>query len=330
MTSAKRITTFALMIALMSVVPLTAGTVANLDQSVVKKDSVTLTVSIDKRAVQVADPVQLTLEVRAPQGTRVELPRLPEKLGDFEVQVGETIRDIPTRENPNDRLWVMKATLESIKTGIMQIPPIDVQFSTDKKTTTFETVRSEPLEIQIASVLEDRADPNKFRDIKDVVDVAVPENGSNMWLVWTGVGIGAVVAIALATAVLTRRRRAPTPAAWALAQIDDLEQLLSDDSADAQLTLSELINVVREFFEYEYNVPTLTRNSREFLNEAANTVRLGDIPHQRLASLVAVADDIKFARYGVSHQQVQRAFEDAKAFVLECEQHREALETEDA
>ncbi|TWU25863.1 hypothetical protein [Bythopirellula polymerisocia] len=326
----KRILPFALLVTLTSVTSLVARADSSLHRSQVRQGPVTLSVSVDKVVAQVVDPVQLVLEVTAPQGTHVEMPRLPEKLGDFEVRDSETLRDIPRAENANDRLWILKATLETIKTGSVEIPSLDVHFSTLENATVFETVQSQPIEIQITSVLEDRSDPTKFRDIKDVVDVAVPEESSNAWVVWTVAGVSIAAAVALAAVLLTRRNRGPTPAAWALAQIEDLQQLLSDSSADPELTYNELVNVVREFFEYEYNVPTLTRTSHEFLLEAAKTVQLGDTPRQRLASLMAVADDIKFACHGVDNQQLQQAFEDVKAFVLECEVHREALEREDA
>ena len=71
----------------------------------------------------------------------------------------------------------------------------------------------------VAPVLENRADPTKFRDIKETVDIAVPEVGSHKWIVWTAAGVGAVVVLAMATLAIVRRKRGPTPAEWALASI---------------------------------------------------------------------------------------------------------------
>lgn len=330
MITKRLIAPFALMAVLVSATTLVASTDPGLDSSVVKEGPVTLRASVNKQVAQVADPVQYVLEVLAPRKTRVELPKLPEKLGDFDISDTEMLRDIPSAENPDQRQWILRATLETIKTGSLDIPSLDVHFAVDENSTTFETVRSEPLQIQITSVLEDRADPTKFRDIKDAVDVAVPEESSRAWVAWTLGGTGAAAVIALATVLLASRKRGPTPAAWALDEINDLRQLLSDDSADVELTYNELVDVVREFFELQYNVPTLTRTSPEVLAEAAERVRLGEAPRQRLSSLMSVADEIKFACYGVDKQQMEQAFDDARDFVLECEQHREALERESA
>lgn len=323
-----RIAAFLLLAMLVATTCLAADTAADSPKSVVNQGPVTLSVSVDRQLAQVAYPMQLVVEVTAPQGTRVELPRLPEQLGDFDVRGQETLRDLPTAASSDNRLWVLKATLETLKTGQLQIPALEVHFATNQQATAFESIRSKPIEIQIASVLEDRPDPTKIRDIKDTVDLPVPEQGSSAWLSIALGGIAAGVAAAIAMMLLAKPRRGIAPAAWALEQIDDLEQLLADETADTQLIYNELVDVVREYFEFEYDVPTRTRTSAEFLTEAAHTVQLGETPRRRLASLVSIADDIKFACYGVGSSQIQQAFADARAFVEECQQHREALETE--
>ena len=46
------------------------------------------------------------------------------------------------------------------------------------------------------------------------------------------------------------------------------------DSADAEAAYNEVVDVLREYFELEFNVPTLSRTTREFLTEATNVVGL--------------------------------------------------------
>ncbi|QDU89713.1 hypothetical protein Pla175_31080 [Pirellulimonas nuda] len=299
-------------------------------QSVVRRGPVTLRVSVDKQAAQVAEPVRLELEVRAPRGTLVELPRLPERLGAFEVRGRRLLRDLPAEGDAQGRLWVLRATLETLETGPQQVPALDAQVATGEPGATFETIRSEPIAVQITSVLEDRADPTKFRDIKDAVDLAAPSEPSGRWLVWTLAGAGVAATLALTAVLLAKRRRGPSPSAWALGQIDDLRQLPADDRAGAEMIYDELIEVVREYFELEFGTPTRARTSAELLAAAAHGAELGQTPRRRLASLVSAADDVKFARGGVGGPQLLQAFEDASAFVLECERRRAAArETSD-
>jgi hypothetical protein len=289
-----------------------------------------LSVRVDKSVAQVADPIRLVLEVDAPRGTRVELPKLTDKLGDFNVRSSNETKDVPAADGADSRRWRLEASLETIKTGQLTIPPLEVHYATEANATTFETLHSKPIEVRITSVLENRADPTKFRDIKETVDVPVPELHSYAWVGWTAAGVGGAIVIALATLAVVRRKRGPSPAEWALAAIADLEQLAISNSADAEAAYNEVVDVVREFFELEFDVPTLSRTTREFLAEATRVVGLGVTAHERLASLASIADDIKFARLGVGKSQVRQALDQAKAFVGECEAHRRARKKEAA
>ncbi len=312
--------------AVMALVP----TLAFAAPSVVTDGPVTLSVSVDRETAQIAEPIRLTVEVDAPQGTRVQLPELPSQLGDFEVRGSESTRDLPTADGASTRRWMLDATLETIKTGEFKIPALDIHYATDAKATTFKTLHSKPIEVRITSVLENRADPTKFRDIKETVDVAVPELHSYAWVKWTAAGVGTAIVLALATLVIVKRRRGPSPAAWAIAAITDLEQLPIKNPAEAEAAYNEVVDVLREFFELEFNVPTLSRTTREFLGQATKVVGLPKTAHERLSALASIADEIKFARLGVGEPQVREATTQAKAFIDECESHRRALEKEAA
>ena len=298
--------------------------------STVADGPVKASVRVDRDSAQVAEPIRLVLEVEAPRGTHIELPQLAEKLGDFDVEASDRTRDVPATANGDSRRWSLTVTLETIKTGKLEIPALDVHYTTDKSASTYQTLATKPIAVDIKSVLENRADPTKFRDIKSTVDLAVPELHSNRWVAWTAAGVGGAVALALATLVVVKRKRGPSPAAWALAAIADLERLPIARSADAEAAYNEVVDVIREFFELEFNVPTMSRTTREFLTQAAKIVRLNQTAHDRLAALASIADEIKFARLGVGEGQVRQALEQAKAVIAECEAHRRAIEKEAA
>ncbi len=292
-------------------------------QSVATDGPVSVTTKTDKATARVAEPIHLILTVEAPRGTRIELPsQLESKLGDFEVRKSEPTNDVPSATHPDNREWALRLTLESIKTGELTIPPLEVHFTTDANSSTFKTLRTSPIPIHITSVLENRADPTRFRDIKQTVDVPVPATPSRGWIAWTIGGVGVAVAALFLLVVARRRRSGPSPAAWALAGIKELEQSDVSQAGGAESLFNEVVDVVREFFELEFSVPTMSRTAREFLAEASNEVGLPDVASKRLAWLASVADEIKFARLGVSEKHVRHAFAQAKAFIAECEEHR--------
>lgn len=314
--------------AIATLAPVTALAGSDVGRSTTTDGPVWLSVSVDRVDAQVADPIQLVVEVSAPRGTKVQLPQLPGELGEFDVHAIREMKDVPSGEDADTRRWILRATLETIKTGDRTIPALEVHYATDATAKTFKTLRSRPIAVRIASVLENRADPTKFRDIKDTVDLAVPAVHGRAWIGWTTAGVGAVALLALLTVAVVKRNRGPSPAAWALSQIADLERAPISDPAEAEAIYNELVDIVREYFELEFNVPTLTRTTREFLVQAAKSVGMEETARKRLALLASMADEIKFACRGVGEQQVCQAFESAKVFVHECEQHRLAIDKE--
>lgn len=299
-------------------------------ESTVNAGSVKATVRVDRDSVHVAEPVRLTLTVEAPQGTRVELPQLGKELGAFAASNVERTKDIPAGADGKLRQWSLSTVLDTIKTGAVEVPALEVHYTTDAKATTFETLATKPLSIEVKSVLENRADPTKFRDIAGTVDVAVPESHSYAWLGWTAAGVGGAAAIALAALAVAKRRRGPTAAAWALAAIEDLRKLPITTSEDAEAAYNEVVDVLREYVELGLGVPALAKTTREFLTDTTKLVQLASTSRERLASLAAIADEIKFARLGVGELQVRQALDQAEAFVQECEVAQRATAKEAA
>jgi BatD DUF11 like domain len=293
--------------------------------STVSDGPVKLSVKVDRAEARVADPVQLTLDVLAPKGTRIELPKLTQQLGDFDVRPREKYTDIPSGDNADVRRSTLKATLETIKTGEITIPPLDVQY-VPAGSTTYKTLSTKPIQVHITSVLENHADPTKFHDIKETVDVAVPELPSHQWIGWTAAGLGTMLAGALLVFVVKKRRRGPSPADWALGAITDLEQLPIENTDDAGAVVNEVVDIVREFFELQFNVPALSHTSWQFQAHATKQAGLSKSSQESLVWLVSLADEIKFARFGVAAEQSRQAIEHAKSLVEECEQRRRALQ----
>jgi hypothetical protein len=286
---------------------------------------VKVTARVNAASARVAEPIQLVLEVEAPRGARIELPAKTERLGDFEVRRTERTTDIPSAAGADKRTWILQLTLESLKTGELTIPPLEVHYTTDATSSTFKTVSTSPILVHITSVLENRADPTRFRDIKQTVDVPVLEIESRRWIAWTcGGAAAAVVASLLVLVIVKYHRRGPSPAAWALGAIEDLEKVDISQTAGVEALFNEVVDIVREFFELEFNVPALHKTTREFLAEASEEVRLPEVASKRLSWLASVADEIKFARLGIGEEHLKHALAQAKEFINECEAHRRA------
>ncbi|QDU56930.1 hypothetical protein [Aeoliella mucimassa] len=304
-----------------------AGPAQAASQAAGSLDDVAIHAQVDKSTALVADPMEFVLEVTAPSGTQVRLPRLPDKLGELDVLSQTSVEDIPLGDGSNQRLWKLTALLESLRTGEQTIPSLDVQVATTARPETFYAMQSEPLVVTIASLLEDQTDPTKLHDVKDPVDIEIPSTNSGGQIVWWIVGAGVVGVAVLATTVLLMRKKTLSPAKWALLEIEDLQQLLAGPSVDGALVYNELVEIVRQYFELQYALPIRARTTPEFLSIAAQTMELPEHPAQRLESLMAIADNIKFARSEVELPALQQAFDDARGLIAECEQPMQAQPT---
>ena len=162
----------------------------------------TITVSASASTVQVAEPLTLELTVVAPVGSSVDFSSVGDSLGNFDVIDMVDRADVPAANDVNQRSWTRRLTLESIVTGDLQIPALEINVRRNGES---QTLKSEVIPIRVTSVLEDRADPTKFRDIHSVVDVAVPQSAANVWLWWALGGCGGLAAVAALLMAFSKR-----------------------------------------------------------------------------------------------------------------------------
>jgi hypothetical protein len=295
--------------------------------AVAPSSNVKISASIDKSTAAVAEPIQLSITVKAPSGTRIEWPSLGEKLGNLEIRHTARIDDVPSSDSTGIREWTLRLTVDSINTGEQTVPPLDVHYALPSSAD-LQTAQTQPQHFVISSVLEDRPDPTHFRDIKQTVDVAVPPIPTS-WLAWGGAATGVVVAAGLLMTVLIRRRAGLAPSAWALNSISALEANNSADS-DIATTFDKVLEIIREYFELEFNVPALPSTTQEFLADASTEIGLPQQTAERLKWLATVADEIKFAQLTVGPQHLQQAFAQSRSIISECVEHQRVLAKEAA
>ena len=197
--------------------------------------------SVDRTEIQIADPFELELRVLAPVGTKVSFPAKVETLGAFEVLNTKDKLDIPfSAQNGNDRLWVRRMTLETLETGNLEIPIIEVAI---KKTgQAGKVLRTQPIAIKVESIIEPATDLTKFKDIAGVNDFKIPALNSYGWI-WT---VSAVAVLAIAGGALliaTRRKETVSAKAWAMQKIKGAREV------------TEAETIVRQFISERFEVP---------------------------------------------------------------------------
>jgi hypothetical protein len=281
----------------------------------VEEGPIAVAITVDPPAIEVGQPVSLTIDVTAERGTIVEMPAFAEEVGAFERVTVKTPPDIP--EGPRRR-WRHVHTLTTYEPGAHDLPAVDVRY-TALGASAVETVTIDPVTVTVSSVLgpdEAQAVPA----LHDALDVPLPRPWG-IWLAVSGVAYVVLVAAILAVILLVLRRgRAPaTPPVpihvWALHELERLAGLDLLDRGETALYYERLSTIVRWYVERRYDIMANERTTDEFLRDAQGHPALDDGDRAELGVFLRSADMAKFARYEPPRRDSEQALVAAQTFV---------------
>ncbi|MBN1555564.1 MAG: hypothetical protein JXA11_12535 [Phycisphaerae bacterium] len=279
------------------------------------KGPVSLTVRAEDDELRVAEKLKLTVDVQAEKEVRVTLPEIGTTIGGFRVVRCTDAPDVPKDDG---RLWRRTLELQSRTSGKRTIPPQAVVFEDrrDPAKPVHGEVKTEPIEINVVSVLEGRADPRKFRDIKGAVELQ-PEP-SYTWVYVAAGGAGAAVMLAGAAVILVRRKRnrALTAESWALRQLDKLAKSKLTQPGRARQFYYRLSDIVREYLERRFALRASRETTEEFLADVQIRPFLSEDHKGFLRSFLAAADLAKYACYQPGEEEILSALDTARTFVI--------------
>lgn len=305
-------------------------------EATVQRGPVTLKVRAPRDRIEVAEPLEITATVTAPDGIEVRWPTPTETLGVFSVS---DVRDTPSVPEQGRRRWERRMRLETLEPGTHEIHAITCRFIDQRpdrrrpgEAAPDEPAATQPLEppeehelsagpltIEVASVVGAEADPTRFRDIKGAVDV--PLDRTWAWALWA---LAVVAVLAMAFVALRIRRRArdaaappPPPHAWALAELDRLAGEDLPGRGAYHEYYYRLSGIVRQYIERRFGLMAPERTTEEFLLEAGRDPSLGDEQRALLAPFLQACDLVKFARYEPSRADAESAMETARRFVAQ-------------
>ncbi len=268
----------------------------------------TVTATPSKASVQVAEPFWFDLNVSVPTGANVTFPLTGEKIGDFDVIETRDAFDVPSKNSPERRVWTRRLRLESITTGELSIPALDVQVS-DRESS--RIIHTEPVAIRVVSVLEDRSDPTQFRDIQSVVDFDAKQPTSNRWSWIALVGLASVGLALAAFVAVVRHDSWMTPSDWAFAKLDVLESAIAATPLDCEEVATGLSSIAREYLQLQFSLSDPGRAADELL--AGLPIKKEDT--SRLRVLFELADKAKFAGIQLSEDALRSAASDLRDII---------------
>ncbi len=285
-------------------------------RSEVELGPVQVTVEVEPAEARLSDEPTLTLTIRSQDGVDVVKPPFGESLGDFLIR---DFREPLPKVEDEWQILQQVYTLEPTQTGELSIWPISVTF-TDNRTDgdgREHTIQTEGLTVTVASVLADEVP--SLENLKPMADpVELPTTGRR--ILWATV-LCLLLAVGGGLFVWRRLRRKAAEAVIPLSPQElawlEFERLIQQNLAqeDVKRFYVELTGVVRRYIERTTGVQAPEQTTEEFLSQISRDSTFGAEESQRLRGFLETADLIKFAAHQPRAEDIEEAFERAKAFV---------------
>lgn len=303
---------------------------------VAQRGPLKLDVVVTPPSPRVGDLIRVAVEFLAPDDYDVQLPEAG-AFGDLGAKLVEAPEPRPAESG---RVWRREFTIAPGESGKVEIPALSVRYDPRApvdpnldgppatQPTLTQELASEPITLDIGSVLTDEDDPSKPRDITGALSPEAPPLSWRDRLLIAGAAAAVVAgAIAAYAYIRARGRRplpAPSPEAWALQRIDELAR--QDWFADGRVSARyyDLTEIVREYIERQFELAAPEMTTEEFLVHATRDRRAALLQPARLRSFLEACDIVKYAAFHPRPEEALIAIESARAYVSESAAARRA------
>jgi hypothetical protein len=282
-----------------------------------ERGPLTVHVKIDKNKITIAETVLLELEAAIEPGYETQMPKVDKVLESFGIVDWDNLGD---RLDENNKIVSRyQYRLEPFLSGTYAIAAFTFEFydANDTEEKKYE-LSTEPIDIEVASLLGEQRSELVIADIEDVVEM--PQKAHLRWI-WTLSAAGIIAAI-IGTWVYLRHKRIDKlvrifKPAHEIAYAR-LRALVKDDLIKAGKVkefYERVSNILRHYIEHRFDLRAPERTTEEFLIELQWTDILPAPDKDRLGEFLRHCDLVKFANMSPTTEQIQRTFDLAKDFI---------------
>jgi hypothetical protein len=154
-------------------------------------------------------------------------------------------------------------------------------------------VRTQPLKMEVKSLLGDQPDLQAFREIKGAIASPQAEPKSRLMLPLL-IAAATTLGLLIAGIHWTRRRRDRPPVEWALDEIKSIESRCHESSLSDRDAYAELSGVLRGFLEQRFGFPATAQSSGE-IRQALADRSVPDAICANATRFLVEADEIRFS-----------------------------------
>ncbi len=295
-----------------------------------ERGPLTVHVRADKAKITIAETVLLELEAAIEPGYEVKMPRVDSILESFGMIDWNNLGD-KLDENGNI-VSRYQYRLEPFLSGTYPIAAFTFEFHdvNNPEEEKYE-LTTDPIEIEVTSLLGEQRAELKIEDIEDVVEIPAEPS---YWWAWA-LGVIAILA-AGGTWLWLRRRRVRElvrifKPAHELAY-ERLHVLVKEDLIGAgriKEFYERISDILRHYIEHRFRLRAPERTTEEFLFELANTNVLPESDKDSLEQFLQHCDLVKFARHEPTAEQIQETFDLVKAFIEKTKSDEQKVDVTD-
>lgn len=286
-------------------------------------------IRVSPKEPTIADKIELSLEVTIAEDYKIEMPSFGEKLEQFGIR---DFRESQPRLVDGNRMRTVRTyELEPFLSGDYVIPPMKFAFSgksagggSDVKVTDEHTLETEPIDLTIRSLLDQKKEALVIHEIAPPVSLEKP-SAAPFWTKVGGLVVG-VIAIVVGLVWALRRRKKmieiPPPVPAHEIAFSDLEQLVADDlprKGEIKAFYQRISDILRHYIENRFGLHAPEQTTEEFLQELRNSPKLPPIHQAPLKDFLQHCDLVKFADHEPTTEDIQRTFDSCKHFIIETQ-----------
>ncbi len=298
-----------------------AGTEGGQTEFEIDKDyqrgPLTVHVRIDKAKMTIAETFLLEFEAAIESGFEVQMPKVDKVLENFGIVDWDNLGD--KLDENNNVVSRYRYRLEPFLSGTFAIPAFTFQFTdvNNPEEKTYE-LATEPIDIEVTSLLGEQRAELVIADIEDVVDI--PKKASYWWLWVLGV-VGTITAGIVVWVYLGRKRQAELIRIFkpaheiAYERLRALVQKNLVKKGKIKEFYEQMSDILRHYIEHRFNLRAPERTTEEFLIELATTEVLPSSDKDDLGEFLKHCDLVKFAKHNPTTEQIQKTFDLVKNFI---------------
>jgi hypothetical protein len=277
---------------------------------------VTVHVRLDKTSLSLAQTLLLQLEATVRPAYELQMPRVDEVLRDFGLVSWDNLGR--RLDEQNNVVTTYQYRLEPFLSGQYEIPAFTFVFHDTNEPDAEHELSSEPIGVEVTSLLgEDRA-KLVIDDIEDVIDM--PEKRISVWWVWALGGIVLLAAVAGLVFLLRRPAIRETGVYVPAHEIayTNLRALIARrlvEQGRIKEFYERISGILRHYIEDRFDLRAPERTTEEFLAELGRTDVLAGPDKAVLEEFLTHCDLVKFAKHAPTTEQIQRTFDLVKDFI---------------